>query len=109
MGFKLSRIDVLSEKLIEFVAREASKIRYDKQKLQVIIGPSMSKIAIETIKAIGHDVVKEKNGLLYCMLCRKGPYTKRGMYLHLIRVHRYDLKLLISEELKDRISKASNY
>ncbi len=105
MGFKLSRIDILSEKLVEFVAREASRIRYDKQKLQVVTGPTLAGLSLDTIKAVASEVVKERNGLLYCNLCRKGPYTKRGMYLHLIRVHRYDLKVMISEELRERIAR----
>ena len=105
MGFKFSRIDSLAERLIEFAAREASKIRYDRNKLQVVIGPSLSKISLDAIITVASEVVKEKNGLLYCSICKKGPYTKRGMYLHLIRVHRYDLKVLLSEELRERLEK----
>ena len=106
MGFKLSRIDILSERLIEFAAREASRIKYDRDKLQIITGPSLAKISLDSIKAVANEIVVERKGLLYCTLCRKGPFTKRGMYLHPIRVHRYDLKVLISEELRERIQKA---
>jgi hypothetical protein len=32
-------------------------------------------------------LVKVKKGMLYCGVCGKGPFTKRGLYLHLTRVH----------------------
>ena len=106
MGFKLSRIDILSEKLIEFVARHASRIKYDQRKLQIITGQSLYPIAQDVIKAVSSEIVRVNSGLLYCNICRKGPYTKRGMYLHLIRVHRYELKLMIEDELRERLSTA---
>ncbi len=107
MGVKLSRIDVLSERLIEFVARHASRIKYDQAKLQIITGPSIARIVQDAINAVSSEVVRVRNGLLYCNLCRKGPYTKRGMYLHLIRVHRYELKLMISDELRERLARST--
>jgi hypothetical protein len=95
----MSRIDVLSERLIEFTAKAASKIRYDQRKLMAISGPSLHSIASQVIMRVANQAVIVRNGLLYCKLCRKGPFTKRGMYLHLVRVHRYELKVMITEEL----------
>jgi len=103
-----SRIDTFSERLIEFAARIASGIKINSDKLAVVTGPSLSRIALDTITAVALELTtRNSSGLLYCKLCRKGPFTKRGMYLHLIRVHRYEIKALISEEFKERVKALS--
>lgn len=102
----VSRIDSFSEKLIEFVARASSGIRMDKSRLAVITGPTLLPIVLDVISKLTNEIaIKNESGLLYCGLCRKGPFTKRGMYLHLIRVHRYEIKTLISDELERRLFK----
>jgi hypothetical protein len=37
---------------------------------------------------------------LHCGLCGKGPFSRKGLYLHLLRIHRYEVKSLIAEELQ---------
>ncbi|RLG89029.1 MAG: hypothetical protein DRO18_00270 [Thermoprotei archaeon] len=106
MMFTTSRIESFSERLIEFVAKVASGIKYDKAKLALITGPTLLQLVIDVINAVSTAVsLRSPNGLLYCGLCRKGPFTKRGMYLHLIRIHRYELKTLIMSELEEHIKK----
>jgi len=36
-------------------------------------------------------------------LCSKGPFTKKGMFLHITRVHRDEVKALLEEELRARL------
>jgi len=99
----LSKIDSLAERLIEFVARAAAGIKIDWNHVGIIAGSSLLDIVTEVITAVANDIIIKKNGIRYCRLCNKGPFTKKGMYLHLIRVHRYELKVAISEELERRI------
>lgn len=99
----MSKIDSLAERLIEFVARAAAGIKIDWNHVAVIAGSSLLSIVTEVITAVASDIIIKKNGIRYCRLCNKGPFTKKGMYLHLIRVHRYELKVAISEELERRI------
>ncbi len=102
----VSRIDAFSERLIEFVARASSGIRMDKSKLAVITGPTLLPLVLDLIRKLSSEIsIRNESGLIYCGLCRKGPFTKRGMYLHLIRVHRYEIKTLISDELERRLLK----
>ena len=104
MVLTTSRINSFSEKLIEFTAKAASGIKFDRNKLAVIVGPTLLPTVNEVIDVVSSIVsFRNPHGLLYCGLCRKGPFTKRGMYLHLIRIHRYDLKTLIAEELEKRL------
>ncbi len=103
MSLRMSRLDVLAERLIEFVARGASGIPIDRHKLQAITGPTILPVVMASIEAVAQDARSVRRGLLFCGICGKGPYTKRGMYLHLVRVHRYELKMMILEELQDRV------
>ncbi len=103
MSIRLSRVDALAERLIEFAARRASGIQVDRVKLQAITGPSLLPIALESIEAVAAASRRIKRGLLHCGICGKGPYTKRGMYLHLVRVHRYDLKVMLLDELQNKL------
>lgn len=96
----MSRIDVLSERLVEFVARIASRISYEQSKLVAISGTSMYKLVLNSINRVAEWISDEREGLLWCRLCGKGSFTKRGMYLHLVRVHSYEIKNLIEEELQ---------
>ena len=60
----------------------------------------MYKIVLNTINKVANWISEERNGLLWCRLCHKGSFTKRGLYLHLVRVHNYEIKTLIEEELR---------
>lgn len=51
---------------------------------------------------IAGTLVFKRGSSLYCRLCNGGPYTKRGAYLHLSRIHSRDLEAMVREEL-DRI------
>lgn len=100
----MSRVDILSERLIEFVARAASRISYDQRKLAAISGSSMYKIIINVVNRVADFVSEERNGLLWCRLCRKGSFTKRGLYLHLVRVHSFEIKDIIEDELRRELT-----
>jgi len=103
MALTVTRMDVLAEKLIEVVARIAAGVKVDWNYVAVIAGTSLLNIVNEAITAVAEDIIVRKDDIRYCRLCGKGPFTKKGMYLHLIRVHRYELKVLINEELERRV------
>lgn len=100
MVVNVSRVDVLSERLIEFVARVASKISYDQRKLAAISGTSMYKVVTNVISRVSNWISEDRGGLLWCRLCGRGSFTKRGLYLHLVRVHNFEIKSIIEEELR---------
>jgi len=106
MVLTLSKVDVIAEKLVEYVARAASRIRYNRDKLMTIAGSSLYGRVVKVISRVAEYIVEDRNGLLWCRLCNKGPFTKRGLYLHLVRVHSYEIKLLIEDELSKEVSKA---
>lgn len=106
MGLNVTKLDPLSERLIDFLARKASNKTIDCNKLKIVAGSSMAKVSIEVIDSVAKEVARVEGASLYCNLCGKGPFTKRGMYLHLTRLHKYELKALLVQELKEKILKA---
>lgn len=57
---------------------------------------------VRALEEIASTLVSRKGPSLYCRLCRKGPYTKRGAYLHLLRIHSDDIVNIVREEF-DRV------
>jgi hypothetical protein len=51
-------------------------------------------------------LVEESNNLLYCKICNRGPFTKKGLYLHLLRLHKDEIKAMLEEELRLEIKRA---
>ena len=92
------RQEIALKKLVEYTARKASMLaqRYE---LSDLVAPSIAPIFEKSVEKIALTLVKRDGGLR-CNLCNKGPFTKRGMYLHLIRVHEKDIEFMIQEELR---------
>ncbi len=108
MGVNSLRIENLSERLIEYLARISVGMHVSSEELQIITGSSLLKITQETLAVLSKEVIKNKNNILFCNICGKGPFTKRGAYLHLMRMHKYEMKTLILQELREKISKITN-
>ncbi len=107
MGLNASKLDPLSERLIDFLARRASNKSINVDKLRVITGASIAKISLEVIESVAREVSRLEGASLYCNICGKGPFTKKGMYLHLTRLHKYELKSMLIYELREKILKSS--
>ncbi|WP_369609156.1 hypothetical protein [Sulfurisphaera javensis] len=98
-----SGISITAEKLIDITARVASKIKVEDREIEKIVGISSFSIAKKSVERVSFWLSESRNSLLYCKLCNKGPFTKRGLYLHLIRLHRNEIKTMLEEELKNEI------
>ncbi|MEM0173100.1 MAG: hypothetical protein QXV69_04715 [Sulfolobaceae archaeon] len=100
-----SGISITASKLVDITAKFASKMEVEDEDIIKQVGVSMSKIAKVVIERVSFWLVQENNNLLYCKLCNKGPFTKKGLYLHLSRVHRDEIRAIIEDELKIQIKK----
>ncbi len=89
------------EKLAEAAARRASGLKYNIDGLG--LEGENKRIAEEVVQAVAEQLVYESGGLLRCQLCGKGPFTRKGLYLHLRRVHRKMIEELVRRELEARI------
>ena len=61
---------------------------------------------VKAIRNVALQLRYYKRGLLYCPLCMRGPFTKNGYYLHLIRVHEDDMVDMVRVEA-ERVSGSS--
>ncbi len=81
--------------LVEYTIRLATKMRMREELLEAVNDP----IEKEAAERVAKILITEKKGLKYCTICAKGPFTKRGLYLHFMRVHKDDIRLLLEKEL----------
>ena len=100
----MSSIGIISSKIVKFVARKAVGLTVDDNDLRRLTGSAIYPVMREAVKRVANEIVTTRNGLLRCNICGKGPFTRRGLYLHFIRVHRYDILGLLEEEYS-RIAK----
>lgn len=92
--------DILSEKLIDVVIRVAVGFKVRNFKLKA--GSSSFEEAVsKAIEYSSKHIVRVLDKQFYCNLCGKGPYTRKGMYLHLLRMHKYEIKSIIRDELRE--------
>jgi len=88
----------LKDQLVRYVVRKALDLPIDDIELQRIVGSTQYPIMRKVVGYITRRLVIEKNQHLRCGLCNKGPFTKRGLYLHLMRVHKEDILKMIDEK-----------
>lgn len=98
-----SGLSITAEKLVEVTARYASKINVKDEEIEKLVGLSSKVIAKKASQKVAFWLVDQKETLLYCKLCGKGPFTKKGLYLHLTRLHKEEIKGMLMEELKNEI------
>lgn len=89
--------EALMPRLVDCVARIASGIA---RKAPSEECPSLPKMAVEAVELVANRLAPQAAPSLYCALCSRGPYTRKGYYLHLKRVHGNDIKEEISSEIK---------
>jgi hypothetical protein len=86
------------ERLAEIAIRMASKMRIRDELLEEV-----SERELEAARRVAELIREERRGLVYCGICAKGSFTKRGFYLHLMRVHKEDVKVLLEKELAEAV------
>ena len=87
------------ERLAEITVRLASNMRIRDDLLE-----GVSERELEAAKRVAELIREERKGLVYCGICAKGSFTKRGFYLHLMRVHKEDIKILLEKELGELVA-----
>ena len=66
--------------------------------------PSSLHGIIKTISAnISREIVKNRDGILSCGICGKGPYTRKGLYLHIKRMHMDKIVDMLRIELEEEL------
>jgi len=92
-------VDTLSEKLVDVAIRMAVGFKLRNFKLKTTPS-SFENVIGKALERTSRHLSRVVSGELRCGLCGKGPFTKKGLYLHLLRIHRYEVKSLIAEELQ---------
>ena len=99
---RMARRGLFRWKIAGYVARIASGITRPED----FDSKVLAKHVVEAIRNVGLQLRDERNGVLRCPICGRGPFTKRGYFLHLTRLHYSHLVDLVEREA-DRIVKVS--
>ncbi len=86
-------------KMVDCVIKKASgyKVSYD------YFPSSLKSVVIEVVEEVSKEIIAERNGIIFCAICGRGPFQKKGIYLHLKRVHRDSIEKMVAERLEEKI------
>jgi hypothetical protein len=85
--------------LVREIILEASTISWNREELYAIAPQSIKPILDDVIEEVVESIRYSNRGLLQCRLCMKGPYTPKGLYLHLRRKHLLEINHLTMEAI----------
>ncbi len=88
----------VNNKIIELAAKIAIGIEIDDVEIRIAVGSLRLPAMRSAIYRAARKLVVDREGILRCGICNKGPFTRKGLYLHLTRVHRHDIAKRIEEE-----------
>ncbi len=101
-----SGISITAEKLVEVTIKKACHMKVEDQEIVKLVGISSRDIAIRAVDSISFWLSTSQSSVFHCKICNKGPFTKKGLYLHLSRLHRWEIKALLEEEIKREVKTA---
>ncbi len=90
-------LDEIVEIVADALLRRALEFSYNIDKLPGPIREVAEKVIGEYKDSL---IIIDENSIIRCKLCGRGPFTKKGFYLHAKRVHIETLKNIIREKLE---------
>jgi hypothetical protein len=90
-----------ASRLVPIVMRKVTGMTVDREEVMRLLGNSFSRYYDELFDSMEFWITEVKGGLIYCRICKRGPFTRKGLYLHLTRIHEGDVKEIIKEKLRD--------
>ena len=100
-GSRLSKT-FLKNELVRYTIRKALDLPVDDISLRNIVGSTSYPIMRRVVNHVASRLVILKNNHIRCGICGKGPFTKRGLYLHMIRIHVNDILKMIDDALEEK-------
>ncbi|ALL01140.1 hypothetical protein Pyrde_1092 [Pyrodictium delaneyi] len=96
MGY--ARLDLLYVvgKLSEAAIRKATGLSYSLND----IPRSLQDAGEEIVERVAEQLVVDDNDTLRCRICGRGPFTRKGLYLHIRRVHLDTVYDIVKSELE---------
>ena len=65
-------------------------------------GVTLTTDQLYAIVDLARTIREDRNGLIYCGICGLGSFTKRGFYLHLTRVHKDEIRMMLAARLANQ-------
>ncbi len=103
-----SGIDVTVEKLIVPTVKVACGFKVDEEELVRLVGFAMAPTSRDIMEKVSFWLIDSQGNVLKCRICDRGPFTKKGLFLHLTRIHQDDIRALIGDELRRALRKVTH-
>ncbi len=95
------RLDNIVSKLADMSMRAAARLRYDVAELGL---PEAAEYVVKAIiEGTALQLAEDDGVSLRCKVCGKGPFTRKGLYLHLKRVHREVVEAMVRSEVEHKL------
>ncbi|RUM47330.1 MAG: hypothetical protein DSY37_02775 [Hyperthermus sp.] len=89
------RLDMLVSAIAEASIRKAAGLNYQLTRLT----PTLQDTARKLVEEISSSLAINHDSIIRCKLCGRGPFTRKGYYLHAKRVHMDTIKLIVHQKL----------
>ena len=95
------------DRLAEMVIRKA--VGYENNIRDALFPQSLSSFIEHILETLPMEIVEKEDNIYRCKLCGKGPFTRKGLYLHLKRVHIDQIIHMIKSELDYYLWQVKNF
>ncbi|WP_188848317.1 hypothetical protein [Sulfodiicoccus acidiphilus] len=96
------------EKLVVPTVKVACGFKVEDNELIALVGFAMAPTSREVLTKVSFWLFKINGSVLKCGICDRGPLTRKGLFLHLTRVHREEVKALVRDELTRELKKVAH-
>ncbi|MET1101126.1 MAG: hypothetical protein ABWW69_01410 [Pyrodictiaceae archaeon] len=98
---------ILLDKLADLVIRRA--VGYSIEIHDSLFPKSIMPFVDRILESLPIELVEFDGTVYKCRLCGRGPFTRKGLYLHLKRVHVDQITIMIRDELDHYIWQLKNF
>lgn len=104
MGYARLDLVYVVSKLAEAAIRRATGLSYSLSD----VPPSLQEVGKEIVERVAEQLIIDDGETLRCRICGRGPFTRKGLYLHIRRVHLDSIYDMVRSELEAYLWRLKN-
>lgn len=106
-GSRILGEEILEEIAVLVIKSTCGLVRGGLERSIERLTPGWARDAVMRASVIVSETIVRRgvNGLYYCRLCGRGPLSRKGLYLHIVRLHLEEVKRILEEEVASQVSR----